>query len=439
MKIFLSSLVAFTLSASAWADNHQVLFRYDGNKDGEYGVPYRIPAITTVQQGPHKGRLIAVSDYRYCHGDIGAGRIDLYLSTSDDNGASWTRPGHFRGADGQPVAQGTGIGNDDSNLQNLDCGFGDAAIVSDRETGELLMVACCGHMNFGRSMRANPQPSARWWSTDGGDTWTAPDYTHWEQVYALFDGTAPGGYIDSQFIGSGRIFQSPTVKVGSHYRVYCVNTALNKAEGYQANWVLYSDDLGRTWAVLGGAETPAVPTRGDEPKCEELPDGSILLASRRAGNDRNFNIFRYTDVAGGRGTWGEVCVTDMGNPGGTIQQCNGEIMILPVKNSATGARAYIALQSFPAGPMQSDWDRRNVSIGWKLLASAEDFDSPADFAKWDGFHRVSNIGSGYSTMTLQHDGRIGFLYEEDVHGCGYSIVYAPITLSEITDGQWELL
>ena len=48
----------------------QPLFKtYQGAK-----VPYRIPAIATA----HNGNLIAVSDYRYCGGDIGFGRVDLH-------------------------------------------------------------------------------------------------------------------------------------------------------------------------------------------------------------------------------------------------------------------------------------------------------------------------------------------------------------------------
>ena len=39
--------------------------------------------------------LLASADYRYGGGDIGAGRIDLYQSHSDDNGLTWSEPGHL--------------------------------------------------------------------------------------------------------------------------------------------------------------------------------------------------------------------------------------------------------------------------------------------------------------------------------------------------------
>ena len=78
-----------------------VLFRYDGTP--EYNVCYRIPAITTVENGTHKGRVLAISDYRYCGKDIGNGRIDLYMSYSDDNGVTWSAPDHMRNAAGEPI------------------------------------------------------------------------------------------------------------------------------------------------------------------------------------------------------------------------------------------------------------------------------------------------------------------------------------------------
>ena len=50
------------------------------------GIPYRIPAILSTPQG----RLIAMSDYRYCGADIGFGQIDIVGKYSDDNGKTWS-------------------------------------------------------------------------------------------------------------------------------------------------------------------------------------------------------------------------------------------------------------------------------------------------------------------------------------------------------------
>lgn len=412
----------------------EVVFRYDRTPD--YNICYRIPTIVKVQAGPHKGRLVAINDYRYSGVDIGGGRIDLYMSVSDDNGKTWSTPDHMRGANGEPVAKGTGAATPEGTLgvvTNLDCGFGDPATVSDRETGEILAIACCGRKNFWAGRREDPQPSARWWSNDGGQTWTEPDYGQWEQIYALFDGTCQNGYIDSQFVGSGRMVQSSRIKVGSHYRIYCVMSGYHAASGNVSNWVLYSDDFGHNWHVLGDPMNPAVGSGADEPKCEELPDGSVLLAARGNSGNRNFNIFRYTDIAKAEGRWGNHINTNLGNAN-AINACNGEIMIVPVKNKETGAKAFMALQSYPAGP-----GRANVSIAWKVLAEAADYDEPSDFANWNGYFQVSKIGSAYSTMTLTEDNAIGFIYEEETFGTAYSEIYRHLTIEEITADQWEYL
>ena len=415
----------------AQSDNGYIVFRYDGTPD--YGVVYRIPSITRVMAGQYKDRLFAVNDYRYCGGDIGAGRIDLHMSYSDDNGKTWSVPDDMRDAQGNPVARGTGAGTPAGQKQsvvNLDCGYGDPASISDRETGEILVVACCGRMNFFASTREDPQPSARWWSTDGGQTWTEPDYGQWEQIYALFDGTCPNGKIDGQFIGSGRMVQSSRVKVGTHYRVYCVMSGRFKETGQISNWVLYSDDFGHNWHILGDPMQPGVPTGADEPKCEELPDGSILL-SARTGSGRNFNIFRYTDIAKAEGVWDSHVYSNLGTGHG-FNACNGEILIVPVKNTTTGDKAFMAIQSFP-----NSGAREKVTLAWKILASPADYDEPSDFQTWNGYYQLTPLPSAYSTMIWQGDNTLGVLFEERTFGVDYCEVYRNLTLQQLTDGAWE--
>ncbi|MDE7334833.1 MAG: glycoside hydrolase [Muribaculaceae bacterium] len=431
-----SALRVMAAKVPAQSPYGYAVFRYDGTP--EYNIVYRIPAITTVGAGPHKGRLIAVNDYRYCGGDIGGGRIDLHMSYSDDNGLTWSKPDDVRNAQGEPVARGTGNATPAGTKQsvtNLDCGFGDPAILSDRETGELLMVACCGRMNFFNSRRDDPQPSARWWSTDGGQTWTEPDYGQWEQIYSLFDNNCRYGCIDSQFVGSGRMVQSSRIKVGDYYRIYCVMSGRYVGDNNFSNisnWVLYSDDFGHNWHILGDPMNPAVAQGGDEPKCEELPDGSVLLAARGNGGGRNFNIFHYTDIAKAEGRWDTHINTNLGTGHG-INACNGEILIVPVENTTTGQKAYMAIQSFT-----NSTSREKVSLAWKVLASAADYDEPADFNTWNGFFQITPMSSGYSTMTWQADDAIGVLYEEaSFNGKNYSEIYRRVTIDELTDGAWK--
>jgi sialidase-1 len=64
------------------------------------------------------------------------------------------------------------------------------------------------------------------------------------------------------------------------------------------NYVVYSDNFGETWNLLGNRCVNG----GDEAKVEELPDGTIIISSRKAYG-RYFNVFTFTDIANGKGEW----------------------------------------------------------------------------------------------------------------------------------------
>lgn len=401
-----------------------------------YGHERRIPAIATVGAGEHEGRIIAIYDNRIHGGDIGGGNIGLEIAISDDNGLTWSTPAYGMNAEGTAVTQWNPEHHRDlvsmTTMQRdantyWDCAYGDAAIVADRESGRVLLMAVGGPMNFFAGRRNNPNQCVRWYSEDGGETWTEATQVT-EDILSLFDGEPDFGGIDSQFIGSGKIMQSRYIKQGEYYRLYAVLSSQNSG-GNTRNWVIYSDDFGTTWNVLGGLERAAVPSNADEPKSEELPDGSLLLAARANGGNRNFNIFRYTDIAAGQGHWDDHINTDMGF--GRINACDGEIIIVPATDNATAEQCYLALQSFPFGG-----GRNYVTIAYKALKTGEDIATPSAFTSWDGSFRVSNRGSAYSTMTLQKDNSIGFFYEEQLTGT-YDGVYINFTIEEITNGAFS--
>lgn len=395
-------------------------------------VTYRIPAITTAKNGT----VLAVTDSRHTGmGDIGAGRIDLFLSRSTDNGATWSNPDVLRDASGNAVAQGIGKDNGVNANDRRNAGYGDAAIVADRESNDVILLSASGQVGFFGSTRNTPIAVARWYSHDNGTTWTQPDDIT-DHIYSLFDGAdkSPRGKVEALFFGSGRIVQSHRVKVGTHYRLYAVVVGRNTSPNVHANWVLYSDDFGKNWNVLGKGTIPAVPENADEPKAEELPDGSVLVSSR-VGGGRYFNIYRFTDVKTGEGKWGNVAYSRLKKA--SSNACNGEVMVVPVQKRATGEKLYLALQSVPFGPS----GRTNVGINYKPLAAATDFDTPANFSNnWEGTHEASRIGSAYSTMTWQNDNTLGFLYEEETFRTagqgGYTIVYKNYSIEQITDSVY---
>lgn len=364
------------------------------------GYPYRIPAIATTA----KGRLVALSDLRPCGGDIGYGRVDILSRTSLDNGTTWSPAA--------AVLTGTGSGPE--------TGYGDACLAADRQREELLLVCVSGDVPYARSRVDHSQrlvsTRARWNRRTKSWQWERPT-DHTTDIYqGLF-----GGRINGLFMGSGRICQSTQVKTGRYYRLYGALCT------HRGNYVIYSDDFGRTWDVLGSATESCAP-QGDEPKCAELPDGSVVLSSRKNGG-RYFNIFRYTDTRTASGTWGAP-VDSRSVEGGIANEgtpCNGELLIIPARR-ADGTATHVALQSIPAGP-----GRTRVTIYWKELATRADYLTPRAFASgWQGSYRVSDLGSAYSTMTLQPDGRIGFFYEEEPGY--YQMVYRAIALDDITGG-----
>lgn len=380
-----------------------------------YGVPYRIPSITTT----NKGQLIAVADRRYCGFDIGFGKIDIVARMSKNNGHTWS-------AD-TVIQRGTGTNGSD------DCGYGDAALVADRQSKRVLCMSVTGSTPYIKGTRARPNRIARWYSPDGGRSWTAAEDVT-EAFYALLPNTR------TMFIGSGRIMQSRIVRKDRYYRLYCsvLTRTLMDEKDIACNYVLFSDDFGQTWNVLGGTtldgkDSPCID--GDEPKTEELPNGDVVLSSRK-WYGRFFNIFHFNDLSRNQeqGKWG-TCVASHDVEGGIrvgANSCNGEIMLVGATEAGSKRPVKLMLQSLPLGE-----GRRDVGFWYKEIIPNGIY-SPLAFAhNWTLGLQVSTTTSAYSTMTLQRDGRIGFFYEEREKDNGYDMVYVPLTIAEITGGRYR--
>ena len=383
------------------------------------GLPtYRIPAIAKA----YNGDLISVADYRYNGSDIGGGKLDLRARISKDNGKTW--------GDVFTIVYGGNYVKGKTSSKFLHTGFGDPCIVADRESNRVLLLSCTGDVMYPSATRDNHQGIARFYSEDNGKTWTKPvDIS--ESIYSQFDKSKIGS-ARSMFIGSGRIFQSSTVKVADYYRLYC-SVLYKDVNGTEKNYVLYSDNFGDTWSILGGVDVAPIPSGANEPKAEELPDGSILCSSRCYGG-RYYNIFHFTNSKKAEGSWGTVAFSGASNNGVTAEgnSCNGEVMVVPAQRKSDGKDVYLLLQSVPFGSARS-----NVGIYYKELASLADFDTPANLAKdWTGRHQASYMSSAYSTMILQSDNTVGFLYEEDTYGYSYTIVYKNYSLETITDSAY---
>ena len=387
-------------------------------------IPYRIPALAVTRTG----RLIAAADYRHSGTDIGVtdkGRIDLHYATSDDNGHSWS--------DVKILIEGKGAEATDF----MSVGYGDPCIVADRESDRVLLLSCAGNVSFQNGTRQRHQNIARFYSENGGETWSEPEDIA-ESIYSQFDASKYGP-VRSMFVASGRIMQSSTTKVGNYYRLYCAVLVRDKSANHM-NYVLFSDDFGLSWRVLGDINQPAVYKTADEPKVEELPNGTLLISSRYEGG-RYYNIFTYDDVASGTGSWDDAQFSGATNGGVTALEnsTNGEVVVVPVVRLADNKHIHLLLQSLPLGPK-----RANVGIYYKELDQEEyDYLTPYELApEWDGVKQISTLNSAYSTMMWQRDNNLGVLFEEETYCTseyaygGYTIAYESFSLEEITDGKY---
>lgn len=375
------------------------------NRDAQY----RIPSIVECKSG----KLIAFTDHRYDNKDIGGGRhLDIVMKTSQDKGATWSGPEQMVAKGGNGVAT------------SFDCAHGDAATVVDRKTGRILLMCASGGIGYWESSRKKPIMMGRYYSDDEGKTWKGEEVTR--QIYDLMPD------MESAFFTSGRICQSKQIKVGKYYRVY---TALATRKG---NRILYSDDFGKTWAVLGKNVAESAP-RGDEAKIEELPNGNVLLSSRVMGG-RFFNVYSYADKKSATGSWGKVAMSGAANHGVVAKKnaCNGEVLLVNAKKN--DKKVNLLLQSVPCGP-----NRVNVGIYYKALNSPADYATPEAIAKdWEGCYQVSDTTSAYSTMVQGKDGSIFFLLEENAFRHPetepddyYDIRFDKLSIGQITNGQYK--
>ena len=376
---------------------------------------YRIPAIAKTSTG----RLIAVSDYRYSLDDIGRYNygtanpgIDLVIRTSDDNGKTWSAK--------QTIAAGSRVRGTD------DCAYGDAAIAVVGE--KILVMAAAGDVMFGNGSATAHNRAVRVFSEDNGVTWTKQDIS--ETLFLGDDATIKNGY--TAFFGSGRLAVDENYNGTGKARIYGA-LLLKKASG-TGNYVIYSDDLGLTWDILGGSQDPVA--NQDEPKVEILPRGQILLSIRRGGG-RQFNVFTYSNKSTNKGSWNS---NVNGCSNGGSNTCNGEPYVVDAVN-ANGKAVKLLLQSQPKGG-SGLYDRRDVTIWYKEVKATTNYTGTTIAEGWTEGLQVSTQQSAYSAMTLQDDGKIAFFFEEapcfgDDQAKGYCMVYTPLTIEAITKGKYS--
>lgn len=397
---------------------------YDYND--EMTEAYRLPAIIRTKSG----RIIAFADYRPGNTDVGIGPTSIERRYSDDGGETWSPA--IR------VAQGN-WGVNTANV--IEWSFGDPAAVADNTPGnsgnDVLMVCCGGNARWTNSVY-NPDVSQQqqgcvaWRSTDGGETWGNYEYIQPALMQAFVDAgirAADGSSgIVRSFFTSGRIIQSSRKAEGAQY-----NRIYNAVDVNGGDVVVYSDDFGATWTVLGGQ----IANNGDEAHVVELPDGDLLLVGK-GSTSRYVNVFNYSDFDTAAGQWGP---TNQWN-NAVATSCNGDVEMVEAYD-AYGEKNTVIVET---APMTSSPQRREIQYYFIALPKATGF-TTADFsteggASWTQGMNVTHNWGAYSILLGNGDGTMDILFEESAkdethHPTGYCLVYQKAhDIKDITLNQY---
>lgn len=355
-------------AAAAARPAHTLLYR-SGDHGSKY---YRIPALATATDGS----LLAVADRRNDSQADLPNAIDLVVRRSTDGGATWS--------DQIVIAR-----HDDRT------GYGDAALVVDRQTGDVLCISASGCGLWESTAQAPAEVNVSR-SRDHGVTWSAPQNIT-AQLYGPACADESFRSVSGLFAASGRALQ---LRSGSLLFVVAAHRTGEKWPPLY-NYVCRSDDGGETWRMLP-APVSALPC-GDESKLVELSDGSWLMSIRNPAK----GCRRYARSTDQGATWTTGEWEDLPDPA-----CNGDLLRC-TQRTPEGERTLL-LHSLPADSV----DRRNVSIA---VSYDEGRTWPVRKCVWD-------VPSGYSSLTVLPDGGIGLLTEVGDWDSGFSIWFTRLTL-----------
>jgi hypothetical protein len=329
---------------------------------------YRIPAIITAADGS----LVTVTDKRWNHSGDLAAKIDPVVRRSTDMGKTWSNPlviANFGGPNGA----------------------GDAALVLDKSTGNLLCLVS-SDKGFFQSTNLAPGKILVIRSTDNGITWGTPaDITN--QIYG------PKPNWKGLFVASGRAYQ---LRDGKIIAAIAVREDVDGKEHIN-NYIITSTDHGMTWtASTGRAELD-----GDESKVVELNNGDIMMSIRNKGT-RRFNISKDKGM-----TWGAA----YNQPDILDPNCDGDF--IRYTSTLDGYNKNRLLHTIPFAA-----NRTNVSI---LMSTDEG-------ATWPIRKTIFSGASAYSSLTVLPDGSLGIYYENGENST-YQMYFVRFSLNWLSGGK----
>ena len=360
--LFIVAIAALAAACKAPVIESTVVFA-EGSDSCHF---YRIPAMTLDA----KGNIVAVIDRRYeSIVDLGYRKTSIDISTkrSTDGGRTWG-PQSF-------IARG-----DTSKVTGF--GFGDASLTLTK-SGKILCLMACG--NGPKGFRRGLKETALSTSEDGGVTWSEvriipfPDNIHSAFV------TSGKGIVDKD----GDILLSACVLDRDYPDPMPVPWPIDAH-------LFYSKDEGQTWTL----QSEAAYKLADEAKLVTLPDGRLLISSRRGKyGPRGINTAQKGDD--GIYHWNEQSVAEtlVANP------CNADII---------SWRNGLLLHSY----IKDGKERKGLT-----LAVSSD-----DGLSWKDILTIQESYAAYSTMVVFKNGDVGILYEDGSNSPdgGYDIVFTRI-------------
>lgn len=346
------------------------VFRTVVRRQGDDGVhTYRIPGLATT----NAGTLIAVFDIRHkSAGDL-PGDIDVGMMRSTDAGTTWEKMRVVLDFD---KAEKDSRGN----------GVGDPAVLIDRKTGQVLVVALWSKGNRawnGSGPGLTPDETGQLVltrSADDGKTWSPP-----VNITTKVRGRDPAWRLFFNGPGSGIQLRDGTLVFAAQYR---------DAAGPPHSCFIFSTDGGDTWTVSPAAIPTTPPT--SEAQVAELSDGSLLLSMRDESRSGKRAWAKWTwagDLS--KGAWGAPWF-DVPDP-----TCMASVVRVP------------------DGPLLfSNPNSAKQRVGLTVRASGDDGKT------WSAGRPLDPRPCAYSCLTVLKDGRVGVLYECGDRGAAETLTFA---------------
>ncbi len=342
---------------------------------------YRIPAITATADGK---RLVTLTDDRIGHNADLPNHCYVVAQYSDDGGKTWSDPKRVAGE----AATGGNYGH------------GDAQIITNRYTGEIIGIMTSSHNGTGffASTVDKPQTWKVIKSADGGETWSVP-VDHTATLYAK---NSPNPTIKGGFSGSGAGMQK---RDGTLISPFVARNTSDANHYYN----IISKDGGDTWEIYGVSGTSGA----DEPKVLERNNGDLAISVRSGG-------YNFHNVSTDDGQTWKLAPQTRFDSGISGNACDGEYMVWC--STLDGNPWNIALQTGP-----NSGSRQNVSIALST-DEGDTFGTPKT---------ICPRGSAYSAATVMADGTLGVYYEENGLFGGYTMRFVRFSLDWASNGKYK--